>query len=400
VPSRHLDFPVFDADNHMYETREALTKHLPPGAEGVVDFVDVHGRTKIVVRGQISNYIPNPTFDVVAAPGAQEDYFKHGNPEGKSYREIMGKPIHSTPAFREPAPRLELMDELGIDKAMMYPTLASLVEERLRDDPDLAHIVIHALNEWMYEQWQFDYEGRIFSTPVITLPIVEKAIAELEWVLEHGAKAVLIRPAPPSGFRGPRSFALVEFDPFWKRVQESGVLVVMHASDSGYTRYTSEWEGTRGGEYLAFKPTPFGLVSMGHRPIEDAVTSLCCHGVLHRFPQLKIALVENGSAWVRPILSSLADVYNKMPQDLPENPVDAFKRNLWIHPFHEEDPTGLVELLGADRVIFGSDYPHPEGMSDPLSYVDEIADLPPGDIELIMSGNMHELLGLSAKATA
>src|ERR1700683_1446318 len=132
VPSRRLDFPVFDADNHMYETREALTRHLPKGYEGVIDYVEVKGRTKIVVRGQISNYIPNPTFDVVAAPGAQEEYFKHGNPEGKSYREIMGDPIRSIPAFREPAPRLELMDELGIDKAMMYPTLASLVEERLR----------------------------------------------------------------------------------------------------------------------------------------------------------------------------------------------------------------------------------------------------------------------------
>jgi predicted TIM-barrel fold metal-dependent hydrolase len=76
--------------------------------------------------------------------------------------------------------------------------------------------------------------------------------------------------------------------------------------------------------------------------------------------------------------------------------VTAFRRNLWVHPFHEEDPRGLVELLGADRVIFGSDYPHPEGMSDPLAYVEEISDLPPGDIERIMGGNMYELLGVTA----
>jgi predicted TIM-barrel fold metal-dependent hydrolase len=99
---------------------------------------------------------------------------------------------------------------------------------------------------------------------------------------------------------------------------------------------------------------------------------------------------------VRPILKSLADVYNKMPQDLPENPVEAFRRNIWVHPFHEEDPRGLVELLGADKVIFGSDYPHPEGMSDPLAYVDEIAELPAGDIERIMGGNMYGLLGIAA----
>src|SRR5207248_155680 len=124
---------------------------------------------KIVVRGQITNYIPNPTFDVVASPGAQEEYFKKGNPEGKSRREIM-KPIRAIPAYREPGPRLELMDELGIARAMMYPTLGSLVEERMKDDPDLCHAAIHALNEWMLEQWTYNYEGRIFATPVITPP--------------------------------------------------------------------------------------------------------------------------------------------------------------------------------------------------------------------------------------
>ena len=69
----------------------------------------------------------------------------------------------------------------------------------MRDDPELIHVVIHALNEWMYETWQFDYEGRIFATPVITLPIVEKAIEELEWVVERGARAVLDPPRAGPG---------------------------------------------------------------------------------------------------------------------------------------------------------------------------------------------------------
>ena len=71
------------------------------------------------------------------------------------------------PAYQAPAPRLELMDELGIDRCVMYPTLASLIEERTTDDVILTHAIIHALNEWMHEHWTFDYEGRIFATPVI-----------------------------------------------------------------------------------------------------------------------------------------------------------------------------------------------------------------------------------------
>ena len=93
MPLHRLDFPIFDADNHMYETPDALTRHLPEEYAGVIQYVQVKGRTKIAVKGQISDYIPNPTFEVVAAPGAQEDFFKTGNPDGKTRREIFGRPM-------------------------------------------------------------------------------------------------------------------------------------------------------------------------------------------------------------------------------------------------------------------------------------------------------------------
>ena len=115
----------------------------------------------------------------------------------------------------------------------MWPTLASVLEERLATDPKATHAVVHALNQWMLEHWTFNFEGRIFPTPVITLPIVSEAIRELEWVVEHGAKIILIRPAPVPGYEGYRSFALPEFDPFWAKVAEFDITVGMHASDDG-----------------------------------------------------------------------------------------------------------------------------------------------------------------------
>ena len=204
MAARELPYPVFDADNHFYEPKEALTQFLPEHRKGVIDYIDVRGRTKIMVRNVVSDYIPNPTFEVVARPGAQEEYFRHGS-GGKSFREVMGKPMKAIPAFRDPAARLEVLDALGLDYTLMFPTLASLVEERLKDDPDLILDIVHALNEWMYETWQFNYENRIFSTPVINLGVVDRAIEELEWCLERGAKTVLVRPAPVPGYRGTRS---------------------------------------------------------------------------------------------------------------------------------------------------------------------------------------------------
>jgi predicted TIM-barrel fold metal-dependent hydrolase len=386
------DIPIFDADHHLYETRESFTKFLPEQHRRLIQYVEVQGRTKIVVDGQVSEYIPNPTFDVVARPGAMEDYFRKGNPDGLDRRAIFGEPMRAIPAFREPGPRLELMDEQGVQRALMFPTLASVLEERMRHQPDATHAVVHSLNQWLHETWSFDYEGRIFTTPVITLPILEKAIEELEWVVERGARAVLIRPAPAWGLRGPRSPGLPEFDPFWEKVVESGVLVAMHSSDSGYERYVNEWVGTNR-EFLPFKPEAFGMVGQW-RPIEDAVASMVCHGALSRFPELKIAVVENGSSWVEPLLRTMADLYKKMPQDFLEDPVEVITRNIFISPFWEEDLGALAELVGVDQVLFGSDYPHPEGMADPASYLDELADLPEEWVRKIMGGNLARLVGV------
>ena len=390
-----LPYPVFDADNHLYETKEALTKHLPDRYRGAIDYVDVHGRTKIAVRGQISDYIPNPTFERIGRPGAQAEFFKHGNPDGKSKREIIGRGIDCPPAFRNAAARLTLLDEQGIDFAIMLPTLASLIEERMKDDPDLSAAAIHAVNEWMLEEWPYVYQGRIFSTPIVTPGVVDKALEELEFIIDNGGRVVLMRPAPAWGYTGPRSFALPEFDRYWERVQEAGILVVFHASDSGYVRHWNEWEGIKG-ETLPFaEPQRFTAVLAGaHREIQDAVTAMICHGALWRFPGLRIALIENGAGWVPNVLHHLDETYKSMPHLFPEAPSETFARHFWMHPFHEEDPRKLVDLLGADHVIFGSDYPHVEGLAEPLSYAHELAGLPQADIQRIMGGNMMGLLGV------
>jgi predicted TIM-barrel fold metal-dependent hydrolase len=386
------EIPLFDADNHMYETKEALTKFMPDRYKGAIDYVEVRGRTKIMVKGRVSEYIPNPTFDVVARPGAQEEYYRVGNPDGKTRREIMGTPMRAIPAFREPKARLELMDEQRLDRTLLFPTLASLVEERMRDDPRLTHATIHALNQWMLETWTFNYENRIFPTPVITLPIVEKAIEELDWVVANGAKVVLIRPAPVPGFEGSRSFGLPEFDPFWQRVVEHDILVGLHASDSGYERYINDWEGSNR-EYLPFEAQAFRMVN-NWRPIEDAVSALVCHGALTRFPQLKIAVIENGTDWVPLLLKRFASMYKKAPQVLPEHPVDVFKRNIHVSPFWEEDVPALVELIGEDRMLFGSDFPHPEGLAEPRTYAKELDGLPEQTVRKILGGNLARLMNV------
>jgi predicted TIM-barrel fold metal-dependent hydrolase len=398
MTSRSLTFPVFDADNHMYETDDALTKFLPREHKDKIAIVDVHGKKRLMVNNRVSHMIPNPTFERVAAPGSAEEYFMGNNPENKTFREYIGPAIMSPPAFRDPAPRLELMNELGLDYATMYPTLASLIEERTRDDVALTHVMIHSLNQWMHEHWTFNYSDRIFATPVITLPLVDRAVEEFHWCLERGMKTFLLRPAPvPQANGGSKSMGFPEYDAFWSEVVAAGIPVTLHGSDTGYFRHLAEWEGG-GDEYLSFTASPLRDLVMGHRDIEDTVAALICHGVPTRFPELKFLIIENGSSWVPHLLERLAHSYKVNRRLYAEDPVEVFKRNFWVHPFREDDPRRLIQTVGADRVLFGSDYPHPEGMADPLSFVDTLTGLVPGDdVARIMGGNMAELLGIDMK---
>jgi predicted TIM-barrel fold metal-dependent hydrolase len=396
--AQRVDFAVFDADNHLYETEDSLTRYLPATRRDLIRFVEVRGRKKLVVRDRLTEFIPNPTFEVVARPGAHMAFYAGDNPEGRSLRELTGTPMASIPAFREPGARLSLLDEQGIAAALMFPTLGSLVEQRLIDDPALTQIAIRAFNEWLHDQWGY-HEGRIYTTPIVNPSVLDDGIAELERVVERGARAVLMRPAPVSGLRGTRSPFLPEFDPFWARVQEMGVLVALHASDSGYQDYLNTWEGSEGAEYVAFRPKTFAAVADGGRSIQDTLASAVCHGMLTRFPGVRLLSVENGGSWVGLLLRNLELAYKKMPNEFPEHPRDVFHRNVWVNPFWEDSVTGLVDLIGADRVCFGSDYPHPEGLDDPVAWRHELDGVPAADVEKIMSTNMFGLLGVTPPAT-
>ena len=360
-----MHVPIFDADNHLYETEDALTKFLPDRYKGAIDYVEVHGRTKIVVRGQISDYIPNPTFDVVARPGAQEEYFRNGNPEGKSRREIFGEPMRAIPAVPRAGAAHRADGRAGHRPRAHVPdprqprrgahARRPRADPRRRSTPSTSGCTRPGRST-----------TRAASSPRRSSPCrsSSEAIEELEWVVERGAKVVLIRPAPVPGFRGPRSFGLPEFDPFWEKVVEHDILVAhallrqrlrpLHERLDGQRQRdpavpaagvpdavaVAPGRGRRRGAHLPRRAVPVPRAQGRRRSRTAAAGSSRCS-------------------------SNLADVYKKMPQDFPEDPVEVFKRNIYISPFREEDLGALAELIGADHVLFGSDYPHPEGLADP-----------------------------------
>jgi predicted TIM-barrel fold metal-dependent hydrolase len=407
VRERRLPYTTFDADNHLYENRDAMTKFLPREYEGVIKYVDVNGRTKLAIRDKISEYIPNPTFAKVAVPGGYgRDITKgSGKPTAGDAKFGLSK-VRAMPgidAFFDPEPRLALMKDMGIDRTLLWPTLASVLEGRVADDPDIAVAVVHALNEWMHEHWSYVYSDSIYSTPIVSLAAgIDRALQELEYIYERGAKIFLLRIAPVPTWKGRKSFALPEFDPFWERVQELDLVVGMHSGDNDDPqRYLNEWEGI-GSDPLPFKhpgSPAFSRLSVDRSLVQDGVASIIGHGLASRFPRLKFMPVEFQATWVRPFVQRLRDAYEDSPVLFDEDPFEVFSRNIYVHTFHEPDPKGLLDLgIPADRLMFGSDFPHPEGMSDPLAYSEVVGDLPDDTKALIMGGSLEKALKVGAYA--
>jgi len=387
--------PIFDADGHMYEMPDALLRHLPDKYKRAVQFVQVGRATRISILSKITDYIPNPTFERVAAPGAWEKFFSGTNTEGKTLRELAGSPIEAPPASRDPAERIKELDRQGVEGSFIYPTLANLVEHSAAEDPDLTAAMIHALNQWMLEQWGFVHENRLFMTPVINCGLIDEARRELQYVLDNGAKAVLIKPSPVNTLRGWRSPALPEFDAFWKDVEDAGIPVVLHASQPPLDSYINQWEPPDSNNFTEM--SAFRWVTLGHREIADMITSLICHGTLTRFPKLRIASIENGSAWIKPLFDDFESAYGKMPHEFPEHPLDVFRRNIWVSPFWEGSVEDVVNTVGWDRVMFGSDYPHPEGLTEPKGYYEYAEGMSERRARDFMGDNARRLLGLPVR---
>ena len=127
------------------------------------------------------------------------------------------------------------------------------------------------------------------------------------------------------------------------------------------------------------------------RAAYDFLVTLAFEKLFERFPNLRIASVENGSEFLPDLFRKLRSTHRRMPGYFKEDPVETFRRHVWINPFWEDDVHEVVELMGAERVIFGSDWPHIEGMPQPLDYVDELAGFDDADAAKILRDNARAL---------
>ncbi|MET0902050.1 MAG: amidohydrolase family protein [Acidimicrobiales bacterium] len=390
-----MDARPLDADNHYYETLDSCTRHLDKKlADRGVKAVQDGKRVKVLMGGKVNGFIPNPTFDPIIVPGCLDPLFRGQIPEGVDPRTLVQvEPLSLHPEYQDRESRLRVMDEQGLGGALLFPTFACGVEQGLKDDIPATMATLSAFNRWLEEDWGFAYEGRLFGAAMLSFADVDAAVAEVESLLERGVRIIHVRPAPvPAGNGTSRSLGDKKHDPVWARIAEAGVPVAFHLGDSGYeASFASAW-GSRG-DFGFGKSDPLGGVLTEGRAIHDAIASLVVHGVFQRHPALRVASIENGSDWVGLLVKHLRKKANQTPWVFAEDPLDTIRRHVWTTPYLEEDLRALAELIGVERILFGSDWPHGEGVAQPLDFTKELGAFGEADQQRIRHDNAADLLG-------
>jgi len=384
-----------DADNHYYEPLDAFTRHLDRAfRHRAVRVVQDGTHAEILIGGKLNRFIPNPTFDPVIVPGCLDLQFRGQIPEGTDPRQLVRvEPISAS--YRDHDARLAKMDEQQLDAALLFPTLGCGVEQALVHDVPATMASLEAFNRWLDDDWGFSYRDRIITAPMISLADPAAAVEEIDRVLALGARIVHVRPAPvPTG--GPKGRSLGDrlHDPVWGRLAEANIPVAFHLGDSGYNAMLgAPWGGAD--EFAPFRaPDVLGTIIIGDRAIHDTMASMIVHGAFKRHPNLRVASIENGSDWVQLLVKRLRKLANQTPSAFSVDPLDTVRAHVWVTPYCEEDLVALADLIGVEHVLFGSDWPHGEGLADPQSFLHELDGFDDHAKTRVMRENARELLAL------
>jgi predicted TIM-barrel fold metal-dependent hydrolase len=397
--------PIFDADNHYWETSDAFIRYRDPKfrTRGL-RVVEHKGLLRYFIGSAPHPILPGPgDVHPRPKPGALFDYFAGLVPHDNFLAELASEAPQDHPEWYDRDARLKTMDAQGIEASWMFPSHAVCIEGPMQPDTEASLHIIGAFNRWLHDDWGFAYENRIFGVPLLSLTDVEVAVQELEWVLERGARVITLRNGPAFTRDGLKSPADRMFDPFWGRVQEAGITATVHAGfDDGYRDVDLAVAKAWAVDVTGQSPTllsrnandysgQFIAMLQKHRLVHDFAAALIVHGLFARFPKLRLAYIENGGTWVGPLLHDLQVAHVQNPAMFERNPVDQFHENCWVAPFVEDDVSELARHIPAERILFGSDWPHAEGIREPSDFFAKLDSFSAADVRKIMVENSRDL---------
>ena len=347
---------IIDADGHILEPIDAWEKYIDPAYRDRALRIRRHdGKDVLEMDGKPSRF-----FDIRVLTGL--------GAMGKSQAELeklmeQSYPGNAPYGSMDPKERVALLDQEGIAKTILYPSLGLTWECEL-EDAELSLAYAQAYNRWICD-FCSDSDGRLIAIAHISLADPVKAAAELERSVQAGAKGAFL--APYTLTRIPHAHP--DHDVFWAKAQELDVPVAIHPmAEHPKIRTYQRFDGMSKARWMQN--------ALGMQGPQQAFYGLFQWGLFDRFPNIKAVLLESGAGWIGAALDRMDTTYaTSLGSNVPlkEKPSFYFKRQCWISGDPDERALAhIINYVGEDRFFWATDYPH---FDHPGNYMEELEEL-------------------------
>jgi len=352
-----LDYAnVIDADGHILEPADTWERYIDPAyRDRALRIVAHDGKEVLQIDGKPSQFFDIKILTMLGAMGKQAD----------ELAEMMEHPYPGSAPFgsMDPRERLQQLDNEGIAKAILYPSLGLTWECEVQD-PDLSLAYATAYNRWICDFCR-DTDGRLIAAAHISLADPVKAAEELERAVRDGAKGAFL--APYTLTRIPHAHP--DHDAFWAKAQELDIPVAIHPmAEHPKIRTYQRFDGMSKAAWMQN--------ALGMQGPQQAFYGLFQWGLFDRFPNIKAILLESGAGWIGAALDRMDTTYATSLGDnvpLKEKPSVYFKRQCWISGDPDERALAhIIDYVGDDRFFWATDYPH---FDHPGNYMEELEEL-------------------------
>jgi len=375
-----------DADGHLLEPPDLWQKYLEPRYRDRALCIrkDSEGREYMEVDGKPSRRVKNGMPSGLGAMDRVGGIVYEREPTGSLY-------VDNAPfGAMDPAERLERLDAEGIEAAILYPTLGVLWVAECEDE-EIVQAYLRAYNRFIVD-FCADTGGRLIPIAQLSLGDPVAAERELLRAAKDGVKGVWVPPFTTTRL----GVAHPDHDRVFAAAQECGLPLGIHPSFEPSWTIPGRYSEMRGFRYTFFENVTAGDA------VRHAFTSFFQYGVFEKFPDLKLVVLESGGSWLGHWLDRMDAVYAS-PQgmmirsSLPELPSHYFRRQCWISADPDETTLpGVMEVVGADRFFWASDFPHPDHAPDYVPHLNELVrKLPEETRPGFLGGNVRRTYGLS-----
>lgn len=352
--------PIISADDHM-------DLHVMP--TGL--FVD---RVSSALRDQVPAVIDTDDGPCWSINGAIV------GPSGRKAKELLSIDAHGfRPGVAED--RLEDLDRDGVLATVVYGPVFGL---EFIDDREVRAACLRAYNDWADDFNAVDRD-RLAVLAMLPVHSPSSAAQELRRVAALGHRGAVF-----GFFEAPEPPFLDSWDEFWATANDVAIPIHFHLSGGMHSIAFTDWQ----------RPA---AVTVSPMQLDEALVGMLFSGIFERYPRVRLVLGESGLGWMPYLINRMDHEFHKYRAAtvgrLTKLPSEAFREHVFLT--YEEDNIGLayLEHLGAENVMWASDYPHGDSTwpnSRKAIAESGLATLDPATRHKIVFANAAQLYGFSA----